>query len=560
MRAWPLLLVAALARAEAPDRHPWERRHVAASRHYVVETNTFPELARSLLDALEAAYPLFEERFGPLEGRARRPMHVHLFRTREEYARLGEGVEGAAGHFDPSLDLSVLAWRGENGDEGWPIAVHEACHHYLARRRSGWLPSWYAEGIACWFEGAFDPAGIARLRAHTARSALEEGTLSLDALLESPARVEGRRIRADGFAPARYYAVAWSFVHFLASDPATREAFRRFELRLFALCAFPEASLPRVRALLAEECGDLAALEARWREHVRAMADPPPRPLPPVYGFELGAATPYARFLALSRLRARPLPEDLRAAVVERLSDDDLVVRAAAAEAIAGGMGGDAVPALVRALDLGDAPLKAAALRALAHPSAADAVPRLLAEREARDAALLALAAIGDARAHPALRAAVSDPRLEPGTRAACAAAIAPRGEAREDAEAARAALRWLEGARGPSAAAAGARALAAQVEAHLPAPPPRREGAVAELARDPLAPIDARVAACRLLGLARAHDAVPALRRLCRAAEPDRLRLEAARALVRITGETRGFEPGQSETAREAAYRAWAE
>mgnify|MGYP007097269366 CR=1 FL=1 len=37
-------------------------------------------------------------------------------------------------------------------------------------------------------------------------------------------------------------------------------------------------------------------------------------------------------------------------------------------------------------------------------------------------------------------------------------------------------------------------------------------------------------------------------------------LRLAAVRALVRITGEYRGFEPGQPARDREAAYRAWIE
>jgi HEAT repeat protein len=68
------------------------------------------------------------------------------------------------------------------------------------------------------------------------------------------------------------------------------------------------------------------------------------------------------------------------------------------------------------------------------------------------------------------------------------------------------------------------------------------------------------RAAACRDLGRMGAEDAVPALKRLCRARVEERVRLEAIRALVAITGETRGFEPAQGASAREAAYRAWAE
>jgi hypothetical protein len=65
---------------------------------------------------------------------------------------------------------------------------------------------------------------------------------------------------------------------------------------------------------------------------------------------------------------------------------------------------------------------------------------------------------------------------------------------------------------------------------------------------------------ACRKLAEARAHEALPALKRLCRPHVDESVRLEAARALVAITGETRGFEPGQGARDREAAYRAWSE
>jgi len=577
MRVWASLLVFAAALPAAPDRHAWRDRAVVRTARFWVETNAFEESARSLGSALEAVRPLFEDRFGPLPAGRREPMRVLLFRTREEYAQIGGGIEGALGHFDSAEDACSLAWRGDEGDAGWPIAVHEACHHYLWRRHGRVaLPSWYGEGIACWFEGASDEAGVSRLRAHTARAALEAGELELERLLLTPSEVRAGRIQVRGYTPARYYAIAWSLVHFLATDPGTRAGFRRFELRLFAQRAPAHEILARARDLLEEECGDVADLERRWREHVGALADPVPPPPPPVYPFELASESAHARFLALSRVRRTGVSPDLREETVARLVDPDVIVRTAAVDAIAGAMGPDAVPALVAALDAGDRALKTAALRALAHPCASAAVPRLLVESDDRDAALSALASIGDARAHAALRAAVSDARLSPATRSACAAALPPVAGVLPDTssdeeasvrEAAREALLRLGASCDAPGPISEPLALAREIDVFLRARP-ARAGAQPEAGEplaigalsEPRAPDGVKWAACRLLGLAGSRAAVPALRRLCRYDRPDALRLEAVRALVRITGETRGFSPGQQARAREAAYRAWAE
>jgi hypothetical protein len=83
---------------------------------------------------------------------------------------------------------------------------------------------------------------------------------------------------------------------------------------------------------------------------------------------------------------------------------------------------------------------------------------------------------------------------------------------------------------------------------------------ALVAVLHDASAPVLYRQHACEQLAALRAEEAVPVLKRLCRPHVEEGVRLEAARALVAITGETRGFEPGQGVRAREAAYRAWAE
>jgi len=555
-----LVWLAMASTAASLDRHPWTEATEAEDGCFVVETNTFPEVAKEIAAHLRRAQVFYEDRFGALPD-TRRRMRVVLFRTRDEYLRLGEGVSGAVGHFDGALDRCALVWDGTFGETGWPVAVHEAAHHYLRRRHpEARPPSWYGEGIACWFEGLMDPTAkekVARLRVRAAQAALESGEARLEVLLATRAHVRTGRLVLDtgeadapGLPPTRFYGLAWSLVHFLATDPEYKSRFRRFELRLFAARPLPGTEEVLARTLLKEECGDLPALERRWQEHVRRLPEPALAPVAPVYAWELESRNPYVRYGALRRLGNGPLPDDLRPGALACLRDEDMAVRGAACRALAGAMGEDAVPPMIEALDLGDAEMKETALRALAFPGASAAVPRLLEEREDRLGALRALAMIGDPRSNHLLASALEDPLLPEGLRARCAETLAKFEGTAPRLEAALADA-------SPAVRTAARKGLD-RVASAPPAPlAPTRLRRLLSLLEDASAD---RRDACRELGRAGAREAVPLLKRLCRAHEDDALRLEAARALVAITGETRGFESGQSATAREAAYRAWAE
>jgi len=588
-----LLLAATPVVAQGLDRHPWSGAVEAAGRHFAVETNTFPELAASLRDRLERSYALFEDRFGPLEDRARRAMRVALFRTQGEYLELGDGVAGAVGHFDAALDRCALAWRGDTDIVGWPIAVHEACHHYLRRRHpDACLPSWYAEGIACYFEGLQDPTsgefGVSRLRLRHAKAALALDQANLALVLRSTAHVRNGRLEMENFSSSRFYALAWSVVHFLATDARYRDGFRRFELRLFATRGAPAFAAARAQRILLEECGDLGELDREWHAHLARTVMPPEADRPPVYRWELTSANPFVRFSGLRNLEGVTMTPGLRAAVLRCASDRDLVVRTEACRRLALAMDADAVPSLVTALRVGDAELRRIAIPALARADARDAVPLLVKEREHRDLALRTLAAIRDPIAFPSLRAAVVDVSLPASVRARCAAALAVDEEAvpeltvaaGDDAVAVRAAARasLLRLGRSFDVDTGTARVHRANEQARLALGLPASEAAPGEalfavgpeeeqeaidrlrsLLRDPLAPDRDKVRACVRLAAAGSRRSVPLLQRLCLPRHSDSVRLEAVRALVRITGETRGYEPGQPASDREAVFRAWA-
>ncbi|MHC4940623.1 MAG: HEAT repeat domain-containing protein [Planctomycetota bacterium] len=559
-----LLLLAGAAVAAPRENHSWGERVKDRGKHFVVETNTFPEIARDLVARLDRAFVLYEDRFGPLVGRARRPMRVHLFRTRREYMAHGEGVAGALGHFDPSTDVCSLVWSGGTGEAGWPIAIHEACHQYLYRRFGRTrLPSWYAEGIACWFEGVQDKTTsnrVSRIRYNAARAAARNGQAKLDVILDTRALVQRGRLAVAGMTPSRYYGLAWSLVHFLATDPRYAHAFRRFEMRLLA---GQHQRTFDARKLLQEECGSLEKLEQEWRAHLDGLQPAPAIVRTPPYAWEFEAENAFVRYSALRRIHRIPFPERFESGIFACLRDGNIAVRTQATRVVKRDPREQGVYALLKSLDWGDPQLKQEALRALGHRSMGRAVPRLLEETEAREGALRALATIGDARAFPALRDAVLDRNLDVTTRTLCVRTLGRDPAART----------VLERARSSSVAEIRAEAKRALIRLSKLESAETMVLAAADTAfsrfttrdlikivLDPSEDEELRIRACEQLGENRSRVAIPALKRLCRAGVEPRIRLEAVRALVQITGETRGYAPGQSASDREAAFRAWAD
>ncbi|MHC4952546.1 MAG: DUF1570 domain-containing protein [Planctomycetota bacterium] len=570
------LLVVSAAHAAPRATHSWRTAVSVEGRHFVVKTNTYRELAQDLSATLERSYALYEDRFGPLDGPARRPMHVRLYRTRDEYMQDGEGVQGALGHFDPSLDACALVWGGGTGEAGWPIAVHEACHQYV-RRRFGRirLPSWYSEGIACWFEGLQTQAThdrISRVRYDAAVAALRAGQARLDTLLDNRKLVTGGRLQTEGLTPARYYGLAWSLVHFLVTDARYAASFRRFELRLFASRPTRGGAAGVARDLLEEECGPLDTLEARWRKHIAGLRSPPAITAAAVYRWDLASSRAYTRFAALRRVLRRPFPKGLEAPILACVGDPDVIVRTEAARLMQRDPRGAAADELVRSLDWGDPTLKNEALHALAHESMGRAVPRLMREKTDREGAARALAAIGDKRTYGRLRTAAVNLRFSASTRARCLTALRDdpaaihilrtqsKSRERSVRAAARAALLKLQRRR-PTLTERQAEMQDDMILSSAPNKAVARGGArgLIEVIADPSRDAQERARACVVLGVLRAGEAVPALKRLCRNGVDPTIRLEAVRSLVRITGETRGFQAGQSARAREAVYRRWA-
>lgn len=132
--------------------------YVAVGARYRVQSDVSREVADECLVVLEAAWPLFAERFvreaRPRGGASHLPIHV--YRTRDVYrAHQSAGMEPwtaqAAGFYDRVHGVGHLEWSPLAYSQR-RLLLHEAAHqfHYLSlgAGRRDIFPRWYVEGVA----------------------------------------------------------------------------------------------------------------------------------------------------------------------------------------------------------------------------------------------------------------------------------------------------------------------------------------------------------------------------------------------------------------------------
>lgn len=129
----------------------WGDKAVLEKKNYVTQTNAgYAVLVRAAeaMEQMNGFYRLFF-RHG---DKATPRIFLNIFRTREEYLKLGEGppVEWSGGHFTGSAVETYITANGFEDTVG--TLFHEAAHQFvsLATNAAGWLN----EGMASFFEGS----------------------------------------------------------------------------------------------------------------------------------------------------------------------------------------------------------------------------------------------------------------------------------------------------------------------------------------------------------------------------------------------------------------------
>jgi tetratricopeptide (TPR) repeat protein len=232
-----------LSREEYEEvRSRWEDAWIEETEHCTVKTNHSETFAKDLALLAETAWEKMKAYHGGAEPSfppgAR--MTLHAYRSFEDYRdwcvqNKAQDQVAAAGFARSDLDVAA-GWNKTGNDRQFlQTMIHEASHLFYFRvSPAARPPSWYAEGMATWFEGfAWDGAAwtfshISDARLPFARDAMKAGRhIPLKELLAGDAM---QLILADPSRALLFYAECWSLHYYLSrtDDRSARTAWAEF--------------------------------------------------------------------------------------------------------------------------------------------------------------------------------------------------------------------------------------------------------------------------------------------------------------------------------------------
>ena len=269
------------------------------TKHFIIQTNTSPELLEYYCKLLEGYYDLMNKRVGikPTPTLRRTKMKVNIYRSREEFHELTTASGGVAGYFSfIDQELNFYHDYADPTISDW-VALHECTHllTYLIEPQS-WPQIWVNEGIADYFGSSHIRRG------KRGKLELEPGKLQVERVLTVQ-----EAIKEDEYVPLERlfrltkpefrsfeYAHAWSFIYFLNTEDPRYErknkyvkGFKRFfkdfytvEGVEYSMERFPNVQgtakiIPpeEVRRLLLKsiKVKDVAALEEEWKAFIMSI-------------------------------------------------------------------------------------------------------------------------------------------------------------------------------------------------------------------------------------------------------------------------------------------------
>ncbi|MBI2920419.1 MAG: tetratricopeptide repeat protein [Planctomycetes bacterium] len=255
-------------------RSNWEDAWAEETAHYRIRTNESEGFAKDLGLLVEAAYGEFRTFYGDEPKLpAKEKMELFAFRSYEDYRRYcvehkAEAQLNAAG-FAASGSNTVVGWnKTRNGQQFLQTMVHEAAHLFWYRvAPAAQAPSWFAEGMATYFEGyawdgkAYKLTFVSESRLPFAREAMKGGRhIPIAELVGADALA---LINRDPTKALLFYAECWALNYFLCrtQNKAWKDAYAEYRKSVARGNADP----------LSKFFPDLGKLEAEWVEFVKGM-------------------------------------------------------------------------------------------------------------------------------------------------------------------------------------------------------------------------------------------------------------------------------------------------
>jgi len=301
----------------------WQSAWTKETRHFLLKSNTSPELLDYYAELLEAYYALMDDRIGinPTPTMRRTKLDVNVYKSRAEFRELsdfggGNMPAGVIGFFSPAARSLNFFHDFEDPDRTTWVALHECTHLLTFLIDQQYQPQiWVNEGVADYFGSSkverdkkgklvIRPGELQTDRVLTVQQAIEEGRTGNPATGSGAVAGEGApkkspksgrpvrrdttleelfvlpREKFDGFE----YAHAWSFVYFLNmyEDGKYAKSFARFFKGLYSLekplkvdtsGGGRSVSPEDIRAYLLSKLGlkDTVELEKQWKAYIAAV-------------------------------------------------------------------------------------------------------------------------------------------------------------------------------------------------------------------------------------------------------------------------------------------------
>lgn len=284
--------------AERALHSDWVNAWELETKHFVVKSNTSPELLEYYGELLEAYYSLMDDRLGikPSPSLKRTKMTVNIYKSYREFqdlspADIGPSTMGYFWSYDQTLNF--FHDYQEPSKSEW-VGLHECTHLLTYLIDPQFEPShysiWINEAVADYFGSAvisrdkkgklvIEPGKLQTDRVLTVQQAIKDGE---DTKLSELFTLE--RDEFDGF----QYAHAWSFVYFLNQDKRYAKGFAKFFRDLYALEVDEKETFRgadksgvayvvpphEVKRLLLKKIGvkDVDALEVEWKDFIANVA------------------------------------------------------------------------------------------------------------------------------------------------------------------------------------------------------------------------------------------------------------------------------------------------
>lgn len=293
--------------AELAQHSEWHSAWELETKHFRMRSNTSPELLAFYGDLLESYWLLMDDAIGidPTPTMKRTKMAVNVYKRHEEMKEhSGEDEIGdtVLGYFSPHGQSLNFFHDYKDPDSSVMVALHECTHLLTYLIDQDYLPQiWLNEAMADYY-------GMSSVvRSAKGKLELAPGQLQMDQVLTmQQAIADGKYTKLadlfliedeafDGF----QYANAWSFVYFLQNTPEYAKSFNKFFKLAYTLglkgkkaetlsAGYDDKTGTRkkyspadLRDALLEQLGvkDLAALEQRWIEFVKAIPIEAPQAL-----------------------------------------------------------------------------------------------------------------------------------------------------------------------------------------------------------------------------------------------------------------------------------------